>query len=276
MSKRLTGFINWQRNRAKKFSPETLNSLTSHMLAANPDHTIITGDLVNLSLPFEIERARNWLNSLGNGEEISIVCGNHDAYIKDTLEQSIRSWHDYLVGDQQVKVVDNSSFPILRRRGPCALILVNSAVPTKPFDATGLFDQAQAERLEKILLETKSCFRIIAIHHPPFPNATVPAHRLIGEELFREVINKCGAELVLHGHTHRDTLNLIDGPNSQVPVICVPAGGQGIGGAKPAAHYNWFQIKSDGLDGKWSLTRSKFGYKTSHNSVALLEPPETL
>ena len=230
LSKRLTGYINWQRNRARQFSPAVLRTLTSHMLSATPDHILLTGDLVNLSLDDEIERARQWLIDLGQGQDISIVCGNHDAYVNGAFEVAIDAWQEYLVGDDRKPVRDNSSFPVLRRRGPCSLILVNTALPTKPFDATGLFDQQQAERMEKTLsTERKNC-RIIAIHHPPFANATAHSKRLIGDDLFRKVVKRVGAELVLHGHTHLDTLEWIDGPQKPIPVICVPAGGQEIGG----------------------------------------------
>lgn len=269
LSKRITGYINWQRNRAKDFSPTVLNNLVAHLLTSDPDHLVITGDLVNLALPEEIERAARWLKSQGAGEDISIVCGNHDAYVNNALEQAIIAWQDYLVGDDRHAVVNNSAFPILRRRGPCSIILTNSAVPTKPFDATGRFDQQQAERLEKMLMQEKQNCRVVLIHHPPFANATVPSKRLIGDDLFRDVILKCGAELVLHGHTHLDTLNWIDGPDKPTPVVCVPAGGQSVGGKKPAAHYNIFDIEQN-RDG-WSLTQNKIGYKQHQSGISLLE-----
>ena len=263
LSKRLTGYINWQRNRAGEFSPTILQNLTSHLIAAKPDHIVLTGDLVNLSLEEEIERAKHWLVSLGTGEEVSIVCGNHDAYIKGMLEIAIEAWQEYLIGDARQPVRDNSSFPILRKRGPCALVLINTALPTKPFDATGMFDQVQAEKMEEMLLREKQNCRVILIHHPPFANATVPSKQLIGDDLFRDVISRTGADLVLHGHTHLDTLEWIEGNNRPVPVICVPAGGQETGGRKPPAHYNWFEIEADGK--KWNINHNKFGY-TNHES----------
>jgi len=269
LSKRITGYINWQRNRARNFSPSILNKLAAHLNSANPDHTVITGDLVNLSLPVEIERAKRWLNSLGNGNDISIVCGNHDAYVNGMLEKAIFAWQEYLVGDDQIAVANNDSFPILRKRGPCSLILVNTALPTRPFDATGLFDQSQAEKLEQLLnLQTDRC-RVILIHHPPYPNATKPSQILIGDDLFRDVIKSIGAELILHGHTHRDTLNWIDGPMRPAPVVSVPAGGQAVGGKKPAAHYNWFEI--DAASDGWSINLRKFGYQERESGIAQLD-----
>jgi 3',5'-cyclic AMP phosphodiesterase CpdA len=268
LSKRVTGYINWQRNRASEFSSSVLNQLAAHMLTSDSDHIVVTGDLVNLALPEEIMRAKRWLISLGSGENISVICGNHDAYIKGMLEIALKQWQNYIIGDNQVPVENNTCFPLLRRRGPCSLILVNTALPTKPFDATGLFDQAQAEKMEKMLEQEKDNCRVILIHHPPFANATTPSKRLIGDELFREVVKKTGAELILHGHTHLDTREWIDGLARPVPVICVPAGGQQTGGRKPAAHYNWFEIEADATG--WNITQSKFGYQPDVSGIARL------
>ncbi len=268
LSKRLTGYINWQRKRAKEFSPDVLNGLVTHMRSASPDHVVITGDLVNLSLHEEIEQARNWLNWLGNGKDISIICGNHDAYVKGLLEVAIKSWQDYLIGDDKKPVKNYASFPLLRRRGPCSLILVNTAVPTRPFDATGSFDQAQAEQMEKLLHQERKNCRVILIHHPPFANATTSSKRLIGDHLFRDVLGKSGAELVLHGHTHLDTSARIDGPDKPVPVICVPAGGQEMGGRKPPAQYNWFEIETE--NDRWEISQSKFGYRDQNREIVQL------
>ena len=269
LSKRLTGYINWHRNRAKQFSPDILSGLLSHMIKARPDHIVITGDLINLSLEEEIARAKIWLEAIGGGKDVSIVCGNHDAYIKGMLEVAIQSWQEYLIGDNRKPVIDNSSFPILRKRGPCSLILVNTALPTKPFNATGLFDQEQAEKLQQILYQEKDNCRVILIHHPPVENATSPSKKLIGQQLFRDVVHQEGAELILHGHTHKETYVQIDSPDKPVPVICVPAAGQEIGGRKPAAQYNWFEI--EGKSGNWNINQTKFGYRDNNQVITRLQ-----
>ncbi len=267
-TKRVTGYINWQHNRAREFSPDVLRHLTDHMTSASPGHIVVTGDLVNLALHEEIARAKLWLEALGTGQDISVICGNHDAYIKGMLEVAIDAWQNYLIGDDGVKVKNNTSFPLLRRRGPCSIISVNTALPTKPFDATGLFDQKQAEKMEKLLQQEKDNCRVILIHHPPFANATDHAKRLIGEELFRDVVKKTSAELVLHGHTHLDTTTLIEGLDKSVPVVCVPAAGQATGGRKPAAHYNWFEIEADGE--RWAISQSKIGYRAERQGIGRL------
>ena len=80
------------------------------------------------------------------------------------------------------------------------------------------------------------------IHHPPFQYATPYHKRLVGIERFQQVLREKGADLVLHGHTHLATRQEIGGPDGPIPVICVPAAGNGTGNLKPAGRYNLFDI----------------------------------
>src|SRR5258708_2385595 len=80
-SKRLLGYLNWRRNRHLVHRAEVLDAITRDLRAARPDHIAVTGDLVNIALPFEFERARGWLGSLGSPADVSVVPGNHDAYV---------------------------------------------------------------------------------------------------------------------------------------------------------------------------------------------------
>ena len=66
ISKRVIGYVNWQRNRATSHTSTQLDAIVADLKTSNPDHVAVTGDLVNLSLDAEFEPARNWLASLGN------------------------------------------------------------------------------------------------------------------------------------------------------------------------------------------------------------------
>lgn len=236
----------------------TLNRLAAHMISQKPDHIALTGDLINIGLDSEISRAARWLRELATPQNLSVVAGNHDAYVRSSLPMAFNAWHEYLRGDDDDPVTYHS-YPLLRKRGPVAVIMVNTAIPTAPFKATGLFDSAQADRLATLLDQTKEDFRAVLLHHPPFENATTNSKRLMGDRLFRDVIAQYGAELILHGHTHLETLAFITGPaQSKVPTICVPAGGQEEGGRKPAAAYNLFDISRE-QDG-WQIDWQRIGY----------------
>ena len=101
---------------------------------------------------------------------------------------------------------------------------------------------------------------MIIIHHPPVKNAAAPHKRLNGQSLFRRVVARHGAELVLHGHTHVDSIHRIAGKERPVAVVGVPSGAQAPleKVRKPAARYNLFDIARKDED--WSIEMTEYGY----------------
>ncbi len=245
-SKRITGYVNWRRNRRHHHREGVVNLVTESIRQARPDHLAVTGDLVNLALDAEIHQARQWLESLGEARDISVVPGNHDAYVPGALDEACRSWAPFMCGDTKRHPVDRDAFPYLRVRGPVAMIGVSSARATAPFMANGFFRSPQAKRLASILERTgeRGLYRVVMIHHPPVYGID-PIGRLYGVHLFQSVVRDHGAELVLHGHTHLPTLGWVDGPRP-VPVVGVSAAGQAAGGRRPPAGFNLFEITRKG------------------------------
>src|SRR5215468_275347 len=152
-SKRALGYLNWTRNRHKYHRREVLDALVADIRAQQPDHIAVTGDLVNLALEAEFAPSLQWLESVGEAEHVTVIPGNHDAYVGATKHRAAEAWVDYLRGD-----IDggNGAFPFVRRRGPVALIGVSSAVPTPPLMATGKLGKAQMQALDKILSQLAS------------------------------------------------------------------------------------------------------------------------
>lgn len=257
VSKRITGFVHWHRRRRINLDNGIIDRISDDMLAAAPDHIAVTGDLVNLALDEEIETVRLWLESLGDPYDISVVPGNHDAYVPRALDKACKAWGLYMTGDAPIGL---QRFPYLRIRGPVAIIGLSSARATAPFMASGYFSRSQEERAAELLNETGKLglFRIILIHHPPVRGATGPHKRLLGITRFQAMVRRHGAELVLHGHTHLPSVHRIDGWNGgSVPVVGVAAAGQAHGGAKPPAHYNVFEIV--GGPGAWQVQFKRRG-----------------
>ena len=151
-SKRLLGYLNWQRSRGRVHADSVLTALTADMHAARPDQIVVTGDLVNLGLPAEYRAARAWLEMLGPPHDVTVIPGNHDAYVASSVADYTEQWRDFACGDGRTG--GQSGFPFLRRRGPLALIGVSSAVPTTPFMATGRVGAPQAAALASLLAET--------------------------------------------------------------------------------------------------------------------------
>ena len=270
ISKRITGYINWHRHRKISLDDGVIDALSDDMLAAKPDHIALTGDLVNLGLLKEIEIAGTWLQGLGAADHISVVPGNHDAYVRQSLKHACALWGPYMLGDEANLPVTPSSFPYLRVRGPIALIGVSSAEATAPFLASGYFREKQAKATAKLLDETgqSGLFRVIMIHHPPVYGATGQQKRLLGIRRFQAMVQKHGAELVLHGHTHLPTVHHITGPDGAiVPVVGVAAAGQAHGSAKPPANYNLFEIA--GAARSWQVELIRRG--TKHRGGPVVE-----
>ena len=258
-SKRVFGYVNWQRNRRHVIHGGVLGQVVDDMKANAPDHVAVTGDLVNLALDGEIELARMWLETLGSPASVSVVPGNHDAYVPGSLDKVCRSWGAWMSGDDAAGPPSRHSFPYMRVRGGMALIGVSTARATAPFMANGFFRDDQSHRLGRLLHKAGrlGLFRVVMIHHPPVRNA-VPQHkRLFGISMFQGLVQKYGAELVLHGHSHDPTLFWINGKVGQIPVVGVAAGGQSPGGHKAAAQYNLLDIEGD--SGNWQVKLTRRG-----------------
>ncbi|WP_426443127.1 metallophosphoesterase family protein [Bradyrhizobium genosp. P] len=241
--KRAFGYLNWTRNRYKYHLRDVLDALVSDMQAQQPDHIAVTGDLVNLALDAEFKPAREWLEGVGRPADVSVVPGNHDAYVRATRHRFIGIFSDYLRGDADGAPV---SFPFLRRRGPVALIGVSSAVPTPPLMATGRLGRAQLAALETILaqLSDEDAFRVLLVHHPLRSDGR--AKRLTDSRQLLALLKRHGVELVLHGHDHIHSTMWFDGPDCKIPAIGVPSASALARKHYPAAAYNLFSIERDG------------------------------
>src|SRR5262249_30709965 len=80
--KRVTGLINWQRKRRLIHRADILARIVADLATQAPDHIAVTGDLLNISLEGEYPAARSWLAALGPPDTVTLVPGNHDAYVR--------------------------------------------------------------------------------------------------------------------------------------------------------------------------------------------------
>jgi 3',5'-cyclic AMP phosphodiesterase CpdA len=242
--KRAFGYLNWTRNRHKFHRRDVLDALVSDMQAQAPDHIAITGDLVNLALEAEFAPSRAWLESVGAPDRVTVIPGNHDAYVRITRHRFAQAWGNYLNSDDTPG--GGVAFPSLRRRGPLALISLSSAVPTPPLMATGRLGRTQLDKLERILagLSTEQAFRVLLIHHPLRSDSRVK--RLSDSSKLLALLKQYGVELILHGHDHIHSTIWIDGPKGSIPAIGVPSASAVAHGRYPGAAYNLFSIERDG------------------------------
>ncbi len=256
-SKRITGYVNWRLGRHRNHRSGAIVEIVRDIATQDPAHIAVSGDLINLGLESEMEQAREWLQELGSHDSVSVVPGNHDAYVPGAFERLCQIWRPWVQGDDGALHPD--PFPYMRIRDRVAIIGVSSARPTAPFMATGFFRHHQAIALGELLEEAgrAGLCRVIMIHHPPFEKATAFYKRLVGIGQFQKVIREFGAELILHGHTHLPTLSWIKSEDKNVPIVGVSAGGQATGGLMPPAQANLFDI--EGAPGDWQITLARRG-----------------
>jgi 3',5'-cyclic AMP phosphodiesterase CpdA len=264
LNKRGLGLINWYRKRHRHHHADVLNAVVKDMQAQSPDHIAVTGDLVNISLDTEFAGAARWLMSVGTPEHVTLVPGNHDAYIRRASGWAAQHWGEFMRGD------DGADFPFVRRRGPLAIVGLTTSLPTGPFMATGHLGGEQLARLAEILiaLARERLFRVVLIHHPPMPNRRHYMKRLIDGPMFRALIAEHGAELVLHGHNHEQQLMWLDGPKGRIPAVGVPSASAIVSDHDEPAAYNLYAI--DGGPGAWSCEMLSRGLRAGSEGVTEL------
>src|SRR5712691_2551518 len=243
VGKRATGFVNWQRRRRLIHRADVLARIVADLKAQAPDHVAATGDLVNISLASEYAPARAWLETLGSPRDVTLVPGNHDAYVRAATGYAQLQWSDYMRGDD-----GSAQFPFLRRRGPLALIGLSSAVPTPLFMATGRLGDGQLARLAEVLdrCAGERLFRAVLLPHPAVSKPGRHFKRLVDGPKFRAALARHGAELVIHGHDHERSLIHLDGPKHRIPVVGVPSASEAPPGEHDPAGYNLYRIEDGG------------------------------
>jgi 3',5'-cyclic AMP phosphodiesterase CpdA len=258
--KRVTGFLSWTFRRNAIHGGPVLEWLGADLRARSPDHIVVTGDLINISLPGEYRLAQAWLGSLGPPERVTAIPGNHDAYVPMGWDESMGAWSAYMSGivpgdgARELPVRSDADFPFVRIREPVALVGVSTACPMPPFSAAGRCGARQLAALEARLAELRRAglFRVVLIHHPPFDSPDRRRKGLHDGAEFRAVIAAAGAELVLHGHTHRPGLGKLPTPAGFAPVIGVAsASARYLGDGSGRGQYHLYEIERDG-DG-WRL-----------------------
>ncbi len=238
-TKRAFGLMNWARNRRHAYRRDVLERLIADLKTQQPDHIAISGDLINVGLPAEMAQAARWLETVGPPERVSVVPGNHDIYTGIGADRGLARWSAYMAG------LAHTGLPYVRRIGSVALIGLNSAHETRPFDASGRVGGVQRRRLAQLLDELGAAgwFRLVMIHHPPLPGLTRASHALSDAAAVHDLMSRHGAELVIHGHLHRNISGAIVAAAGSIPVIGVPAASMSVAHPhEPLARYNLFEI----------------------------------
>jgi len=254
MDKRILGYLTWRHRRRREHRSDVLDVLRADLHSKHPDHVAVTGDLTHIGLPQEFREAAEWLAKLGRPQDVTVVPGNHDAYVHEPWQRTFAKWSPYMRGDDDGNGSEGIvEFPSLRVRQHVALIGLSTALPSAPFLATGRLGERQLARLDHLLAQTAAAglFRIVLLHHPPGPHTVRWRKALRAGAALRDILARRGAELTLHGHAHLSAATYLDGDRAQNLAIGVPSASAIGKHTDRHATYHLYRIRRDG--DRWRL-----------------------
>jgi 3',5'-cyclic AMP phosphodiesterase CpdA len=248
LSQRVLGGLNLLFNRARQFPPEVADALFQDLHRLGPDHLVVSGDVTNLSLPGEFELVSRKLADLPlPPSRVTMVPGNHDVYTYGSARRGgfEGTLSAYLRGD----LVGNAGpFPHVRICDDVAIVALSSARPSPPFMAIGTLGSRQLASAEQLLghPDVRGRFRVIVLHHAPRSPHIKWHARLTDAKSFVELVARTGADLILHGHLHRNIREELPGPDGQgVPVIGVNSGTWVSRDPARMASYKIYEVSAD-------------------------------
>ncbi|HSR97197.1 MAG TPA: metallophosphoesterase [Kofleriaceae bacterium] len=256
-NKRWIGAMNLISNRSRHYHVEAFEDMVTDLNAIGVDHVLCTGDVTNLALRQEFAFARARFDRLALGPSgVTVIPGNHDAYVAEGVPLFAELFADYAAcdpgwewtpadagdaGDES----DDLHWPIVRIRGALALIGTSTSRATPWFTAYGQLGPGQLARLRRVLVDPRLAgkTRVVAIHHPPAGERAESRIRgLRDHAAFAAVIAETGADLIVHGHEHRDMTCSLAGPDGPVPVRGVASGTYFHNKPDRTARYRIFDI----------------------------------
>jgi len=248
--KRAIGALNLAVFRRRKYRMDLLAALGEDLRARPHDHLLVSGDLGNVSLMSEWRAALAWIERASPSvQDTTVIPGNHDVYVAEVVksgafQQIFAAYHS---ADLRI---DGETYPFARLRGEVALVCASSGVPTGDLGAWGQLGEAQLRRIEALLTapEVRARFRVLALHHPPVMQRPPEDRNLRDRAKLVELLARVGADLVLHGHDHRDEFAELPGPDGRrIPVV--GAGSASYAGAPDrCSRYNVYEIDGRHLD----------------------------
>jgi len=189
------------------FTPQRFGALHDQLnrVRDEADVFVVAGDLTNFGQPEEMEPLLNVLVRLR--VPVIVVLGNHD-YECDKQDELMR-----MMTAGGIKVLDGSSYQrddvgFAGTKGFVGgfgrgLLTAFGEPEVKTFVRAGI---DEAVKLERAMSQLRTPKRVVVLHYSPVA-ATVDGeareiYPFLGSSRLAEVVDRHGADLVLHGHAH--------------------------------------------------------------------------
>jgi Icc-related predicted phosphoesterase len=194
------------------FTPQRYNALLDQMshVRDEADVLVVAGDLTNYGQPDEMEPLVNALVRLR--VPVIVVLGNHD-YETGKEVELVR-----MMTAEGIKVLDGSAYErdgvgFAGTKGFVGgfgrgMLTAFGEPEIKTFVRAGI---DEAVKLERAMSQLRTQKRVVVLHYSPIA-ATVEGespeiYPFLGTSRLAEVVDRHGADLVVHGHAHHGKLD---------------------------------------------------------------------
>jgi 3',5'-cyclic AMP phosphodiesterase CpdA len=256
-NKRASGYANLLLKRKHVHRSSLVVAIAEDLRAHPVDHVVITGDVSNLALETEFTEVRRILDDVLGlpPSQVTIVPGNHDVYTRGAARSKrfFRYFERYLESDLPLLRAEHPAgmFPVVKLRGPVAIIGLSTAVARPPFVASGHLGSDQLDLVTKILASPEVLGRtpVVLMHHPVHNPSSWMKSRTEGlddaEELIRR-LSQITRGLVLHGHLHRRIRQGLNTSAGQLDAIGATSASLLHPNPSRMAGYNLYEFGDDG------------------------------
>jgi Icc-related predicted phosphoesterase len=194
------------------FTPQRYGALRDQLnrVRDEADVLVVAGDLTNYGQPEEMEPLLNALVRLR--VPVIVVLGNHD------FESGKEAELARMMTDEGVKVLDGSAYErdgvgFAGTKGFVGgfgrgMLTAFGEIEVKNFVRAGI---DEAVKLERAMSQLRTEKRVVVLHYSPIA-ATVEGEApeifpFLGTSRLAEVVDRHGANLVVHGHAHHGKLD---------------------------------------------------------------------
>jgi 3',5'-cyclic AMP phosphodiesterase CpdA len=253
-NKRITGWANVVLRRGRVHRREYLLAVLEEA-AALSDHLVVTGDVTNMAHESEYVEARRLLDEVARRVEVTVVPGNHDIYLP-AVGRERRFEHHFapFVTSERASLavrLPAGNYPLVKLRGPAAIVGLSSAVPRPPFVSGGVLGREQLAALETLLALPEVAMRtpVLLVHHPPVDARSRLARLrdgLLGADRLRTVVDRLPRGLLLFGHVHARSHVALGTSAGTLDVVSASGAALDHPDPRIRAGFNLYEIAEDG------------------------------